>query len=116
VICGICIDCSIARGVASGHFDWWRYGLARFTRLLPLFMTDPFLAMVVCSLGCRELSPFSDACYILHMPLLVHYSPGYLAVRKDHAFVPALQVFIGPALERFFMVWRSRVLSGETRA
>jgi peptidoglycan/LPS O-acetylase OafA/YrhL len=76
---------------------------------------------------CRWLSQFSYPCYILHMPLLllVHHGLGHLAALKGHPFlhaglsfaiVLALLAFIGPALERFFMAWRSRVLSGETRA
>jgi hypothetical protein len=57
--------------------------------------------------------------------LLVHHGLGHLAALKGHAFLHAglsfgivlvLLAFIGPALERFFMAWRSRVLSGETRA
>ncbi|MFN7562817.1 MAG: acyltransferase family protein [Prosthecobacter sp.] len=87
-------------------------GLAAKPRLIPL---------------CRWLSQFSYPCYILHMPLLllVHHGLGHLAALKGHAFLHAglsfgillvLLAFIGPALERFFMAWRSRVLSGETRA
>lgn len=76
---------------------------------------------------CRWLSQFSYPCYILHMPLLllVHHGVGRLAALKGQVFlqtgisfliVLALLVVFGPALERFFMAWRSRVLSGETRA
>lgn len=76
---------------------------------------------------CRWLSQFSYPCYILHMPLLllVHHAGSQVASLKAHPFLHAglsfaivltLLAFIGPALERFFMTWRSRVLSGETRA
>ena len=76
---------------------------------------------------CRWLSQFSYPCYILHMPLLllVQHGLGHLAALKGHVFlqtsisfliVLTLLAVLGPALERFFMRWRSRVLSGETRA
>jgi peptidoglycan/LPS O-acetylase OafA/YrhL len=78
---------------------------------------------------CRWLSQFSYPCYILHVPLLllVNRAAGILMpnVAAEHPFlrvglslgvVLALLAAFGPALERFFMAWRSRVLSGETRA
>jgi hypothetical protein len=40
----------------------------------------------------------------------------FLHAGLSFAIVLTLLAFIGPALERFFMAWRSRVLSGETRA
>ena len=51
VISGICIHRSIARGVASGKFNWWRYGLARVTRLYPLFLIGFALAIIAWSFG-----------------------------------------------------------------
>lgn len=76
---------------------------------------------------CRWLSQFSYPCYILHMPLLllVHHGLGHLAALKGRAFLHAgvsftivltLLAVIGPALERFFMAWRFRVLSGGKQA
>ena len=78
---------------------------------------------------CRWLSQFSYPCYILHVPLLLlaNRAAGLLMpkITAEHPFlrvslslgvVLALLAAFGPALERFFMAWRSRVLSGETRA
>lgn len=77
---------------------------------------------------CRWLSQFSYPCYILHLPLLllVHHGLGLLMgvqAPPEHAFLRAgtafvivlgLLVFIGPALERFFMAWRSRMLADQS--
>ncbi|MCW0216770.1 MAG: acyltransferase [Prosthecobacter sp.] len=46
MISGVCIHQSIARSIASGDFSWWRYGIARVTRIYPLFLLGLALAFV----------------------------------------------------------------------
>ncbi|HYF36748.1 MAG TPA: acyltransferase [Prosthecobacter sp.] len=46
MISGLCIHQSISRSVASGTFDWWRYLLARVSRIYPLFLLGLMLAVV----------------------------------------------------------------------
>lgn len=44
MISGICIHQSISRSIATGQFTWWRYAVARVTRIYPLFLLGLGLA------------------------------------------------------------------------
>ena len=46
IISGICIHRSILKGVQDGAFSWWKYGLARLTRIYPLFLLGLLLAVI----------------------------------------------------------------------
>lgn len=46
MISGICIHRSILKGVQDGTFSWWKYGLARLTRIYPLFLLGLLLAVI----------------------------------------------------------------------
>ena len=45
VISGFCIQQSVERTLARGHFDAWGYGKARVTRIYPLFLLGLSLAV-----------------------------------------------------------------------
>lgn len=51
VLSGLCIHRSIARDIAVGTFSWWRYVLARVTRIYPLFLLGLALAIMAWMLG-----------------------------------------------------------------
>jgi peptidoglycan/LPS O-acetylase OafA/YrhL len=44
MISGLCIHRSIARSIEEGSFSWWRYAVARITRIYPLFLIGLALA------------------------------------------------------------------------
>lgn len=46
MISGICIHRSILGQFREGSFSWWRYGLARVTRIYPLFFLGLLLAII----------------------------------------------------------------------
>ncbi len=45
VISGLCIHRSISRSLADGSFSWWRYAVARVSRIYPLFILGLILAI-----------------------------------------------------------------------
>lgn len=52
MISGICIHQSISRSIASGSFSWWRYLVARVSRIYPLFLLG--LALAFAAWLCHE--------------------------------------------------------------
>lgn len=50
VISGLCIHRSIVGTLQAGNFRWWRYILARVTRIYPLFLLGLLLAIVAWSM------------------------------------------------------------------
>ena len=50
VISGLCIHRSIAGSLHTGNFRWWRYFVARVTRIYPLFLLGLLLAIVAWSM------------------------------------------------------------------
>ncbi|TDU73406.1 peptidoglycan/LPS O-acetylase OafA/YrhL [Prosthecobacter fusiformis] len=79
MISGVCIHQSISRSIASGEFSFWRYAVARISRIYPLFILGLILAVLA---------------WLLHEDFGEGYNEAPL--REMAASLVSLQIFTTP--------------------